>query len=393
MQWRAMARRKVVDSLGEFQRSLLAWYRCNRRDLPWRRSRDPYRIWVSEVMLQQTRVATVLPFYERFFRVFPTLASLADARTERLLRVWSGLGYYSRARNLQLAARVVIENHEGRFPRELDAALSLPGVGRYMANAVLSIAYEQPLAVLDGNVARVIARREAIRGDLRQPPRWKQLQSIADRWLATESPGDWNQAMMELGATVCTPRQPACLSCPVQSGCRAFQLGLAEQIPERRAKPASRRVRVAAAVIVDRLGRTLLVRPHKSALGSNANRPTQTDDLAPIFSRMWQFPALIVDADSASLLPDKLSKRLGRYLATEFGLRAGSREGLPKLRHTVTVRNITIEPWLIQIEKFPAAVSGRTVLLNRVPAMAISNASRKIALAAIAAHREGISLP
>ena len=386
-----MARRKAVDSLAKFQQSLLAWYRGNRRELPWRRSPDPYRVWVSEVMLQQTRVAAVLPFYERFFRAFPTLASLAEARTESVLRAWSGLGYYSRARNLQRAARIIVQNHQGRFPREPGAALSLPGVGRYIASAVLSIAYDLPLAVLDGNVARVIARREAIRGDLRQPLRWKQLQATADRWLAAESPGDWNQAMMELGATICTPRQPACHSCPVQSGCRAFPLGLAEQIPERRAKPASRRMHIAAAVIVDRLGRTLLIRQRKSAVARNGY--SRNDDLAAIFSRMWQFPAIRVDDKSARELREQFCKQISRHLAAASGLREGRWEALARLRHTVTHRNITIEPWLIHVEKFPAKITGHTVLLHRVPSMAISSASRKIALAALAAGKQPQTQP
>jgi A/G-specific adenine glycosylase len=370
-----MARGQDAESLRKFQQNLLDWYRRNRRDFPWRRSSDPYRIWISEVMLQQTRAAAVLPYYNRFLKAFPTLASLARARPERVLRAWSGLGYYGRARNLHGAARIIVKNHQGRFPQQLDAALELPGVGRYIAHAVLSIAYNKPLAVLDGNVARVIARREAIEGDLRQPPRWRLLQTIADRWRPAESAGDWNQAMMELGATVCTPRQPRCAGCPVRDRCRGFRLGIADRLPERRRKVSPARLRVAAAVFVDPRGRTLLVRASKSAAAAHGS--ASAADLAGIFSRMWQFPALIVDGNSGA--------KLRHHLAAEFGLRTPRWQPLAKLRHTVTHREITIEPWLLRVDKFPPDVPGRLAALRRVPAMAISNASRKIALAALAA--------
>jgi len=325
-------------------------------------------------MLQQTRAAAVLPYYQRFLRKFPSLASLARARTESVLRVWSGLGYYSRARNLQRAARIVVDSHRSRFPRELDAALALPGVGPYIARAVLSIAYDRPLAVLDGNVARVIARREAIEGDLREPARWRQLQAIADRWLPANAPGDWNQAMMELGATVCTPRGPLCHSCPVRDGCQAFRLGLADRLPERRAKPAPVRVRIAVAVLVDPRGQTLLTRTAKS---SHPDVPVpENGDLSAIFSRMWQFPAVVANGDGGP--------ELRNYLAAEFGLRPRRWEPLGQLRHSVTFREITIEPWLLRVEKLPEPGTGCVVALGRVPQMAISSASRKIAVAALA---------
>src|SRR5580704_15833345 len=199
-----------VDGLPLFHRRLLAWYRRNKRDLDWRRTRDPYCIWVSEIMLQQTRVAAVIPYYRRFLARFPTVASLARAPLDDVLHHWAGLGYYSRARNLHLAAKQIVGRHGGEFPRKLEDALALPGVGRYTAAAVLSIAYDQPLAVLDGNVARVLARWGAIRGDLRQANRWAQLAAVSQQVLAASAPSDWNQAMMELGATVCTPTAPRC---------------------------------------------------------------------------------------------------------------------------------------------------------------------------------------
>ena len=223
-----------------FRRRLLAWFRRTKRDLPWRHTRDPYRIWLSEIMLQQTRVTTVIPYYRRFLERFPTVQHLARARPAAVLAAWAGLGYYSRARNLHLAARRIVTRHGGKFPHELDATLALPGIGRYTAAAILSIACDQPLAALDGNVARVLARLDAMRGDLRRPAAWQRLDAAADALLARHAPGDWNQAMMELGATVCTPQAPRCPQCPVARWCRAQALGLAERLPEARRKTRAR---------------------------------------------------------------------------------------------------------------------------------------------------------
>ncbi len=371
VEWRVMAGKQTPAYLGTFQRRLLDWFRANRRDLPWRRSHNAYRVWISEIMLQQTRTAAVLPYYRRFFREFPSLAALARARGEAVLRAWAGLGYYSRARNLHRAAKTIVREHAGRFPDQLDAALAMPGIGEYTARAVLSIAYGRPLAVLDGNVARVIARREAIEGDLRVHTRWKRLQAVADHWLTAESPGDWNQAMMELGATICTPRRPRCGACPVREGCRAFRLGIADRLPERRKKPDPVRLRIAVAVLLDERGRTLLLHP-VSPPADAENRPA---DLAAIFSRMWHFPALSFGSDSRS--------ELERHLAAEFTLDGVRWQPLAKLRHTVTFREIALEPWLVLVDSLPPASGSRVVSLDRVPRMAVSGASRKIAAAAL----------
>jgi A/G-specific adenine glycosylase len=371
VEWRVVAR-QTTDSLAEFQRQLLDWFGAHRRDLPWRRTRNPYRVWISEIMLQQTRTAAVLPYYRRFLRAFPSVAALARARGEAVLGGWAGLGYYSRARNLHRAAKIIVRDHSGRFPSTLDAALALPGVGNYTARAVLSIAYGSPLAVLDGNVARVIARREAIEGDLRAPGQWKRLQAIADRWLSGRAPGDWNQAMMELGATVCTPRRPRCGACPVRKGCRAFRLGMAERLPERRKKLAPVRLRIAVAVLLDERGRTLLLRSEAPQASRVADSP---GDLATLFSRMWHFPAVASAGDARA--------ELSSHLAGEFGLDGGQWQPLAKLRHTVTFREITIEPWLVLADSLPTAARGRVVALDRVPRMAVSSASRKIAAAAL----------
>ena len=350
----------------EFRRRLLDWFRRSRRDLPWRRTRDPYRIWLSEIMLQQTRVAAVLPYYRRFLRRFPTLRALAGARTEQVLRLWAGLGYYSRARNLHRAAKQVLAEHDGRFPRKLGAALELPGIGRYTAAAVLSIAYGAPHAVLDGNVARVLARLEAMPGDPRASRRWRHLQSLAQELLAPRAPGDWNQAMMELGATVCTPRAPRCDACPVSRWCRAYQMGIAEKLPLARSKRAPVRVRIAAAVLLDRSGRTLVV------------QDSAGDDGA-LFSRMWQFPAVRVSRHAEKELAGLLHALFGRAWPTK---EADGLVPLPPARHSVTFREVTLSPFLVRVERLPDIAGARTPLLAQLDRLPVSSATRKIAAAA-----------
>ncbi len=348
-----------------FRRALLRWFRRGKRDLPWRRTRDPYRIWVAEVMLQQTRVAAVVPYYRRFLKRFPTVGALARARTEQVLRHWAGLGYYNRARHLHRAAKEIVARHEGRFPRELGAALGLPGVGRYTAAAVLSIAYGSPYAVLDGNVARVLARLSKLRGELRAQRRWGQLQRAAQELLAPESPGEWNQAMMELGATVCTPRAPRCAECPVSRWCQAYTLGIAEQLPTPRRKRAPVRVTLAAAVLLDRRGQTLLVKPEDG---------DSREDAGALFSRIWQFPAIRV-----SRYPQK---ELARHLQASLGLNGGKLVPLPAARHCVTFREITLAPFLVRLERLPDVPGARTPLLAKLDCLAISSATRKIVDAA-----------
>ncbi len=319
-------------------------------------------------MLQQTRVAAVVPYYGRFLQRFPTVQALARARPEQVLRLWAGLGYYRRARNLQRAAKEIVARHAGRFPRELEAAMRLPGIGRYTAAAVLSIAYGLPYAVLDGNVARVLARLSALRGELRAPRRWKQLQGAAQELLAPESPGDWNQAMMELGATVCTPRAPRCGECPAARWCQAYKLGIAEQLPAARRKRAPVKVTLAAAVLLDRRGRTLLVRYTNADSRSGAGA---------LFSRMWQFPAVKVAR--------RAQQELARHLRALLGLSRGEFVPLSAARHSVTFRELTLAPFLVRLKRLPDATGARAPLLRQLNRLPISSATRKIAAAALAA--------
>jgi A/G-specific adenine glycosylase len=360
-------------TLAHFRRRLLHWFRAHRRDLPWRAhrgdqtwraSRDPYRIWVAEIMLQQTRIAAVMPYYDRFLHKLPTVESLARARQEEVLKLWSGLGYYSRARNLHRAAKAIVARHNGKFPRALDAALALPGIGRYTAAAVLSIAYDVPLAVLDGNVARVLARLGAIRGDLRAPRPWKHLAQTAQDLLAPRAPGDWNQALMELGETICTPRIPRCPACPVSRWCRARVRELTREIPAPRRKRAPVRIQIAAAILRDPRGRTLLVRD-----------PGAHDDV--LFSRMWQFPAVEV----ARHAKDELATHLGQSLDIDSA--SLDLEPLPHAHHGVTFRNITLLPFLVRVARLPKRPRTRVLALENLTKLPVSSATRKIAAAAL----------
>jgi A/G-specific adenine glycosylase len=208
---------------------LLAWYARGHRDLPWRRTSDPYRIWVSEIMLQQTRAQAVIPYYEKFLQRFPTVETLAAAAEDDVLALWAGLGYYSRARNLRRAAMEIAA--AGGFPREYDAIRALPGIGDYTAAAVASIAFELPHAVIDGNVLRVVARVENDAADIASSVTRERFRAVAQSWLPPAEAGHFNQALMELGATVCVPRNPLCLVCPLASCCRARQQGTAAQLP------------------------------------------------------------------------------------------------------------------------------------------------------------------
>ena len=350
-------------ALKTFQKQLLAWFRTHQRDLPWRRSRDPYRIWVAEVMLQQTRIATVMPYYQRFLSRFPTVHSLARARETEVLKLWSGLGYYSRARNLHRAAKIIVARHHGQFPRTLDAVLELPGIGAYTAAAVLSIAYDVPLAVLDGNVARVLARIKAIRGDLRAPKNWRALSAAAQDFLATQAPGDWNQSLMELGEVICTPQSPHCTECPVARHCRAYTQGLTGVIPAPRRKRAAVHMKIAAAILRDPHGRTLLIQD-----------PGAHDTV--LFSRMWQFPAVEIKR--------RAKAELEAHLRATLAITKISLEELPAARHGVTFRNITLLPFLVNVRELPRLPRTRILPLKNISKLPVSSATRKIAAAAAA---------
>ena len=263
--------------------ALLRWYDAQARALPWRRSRDAYAIWVSEVMLQQTQVAVVLKYWAPFLSHFPTLQALAEAPLDAVLSAWRGLGYYARARNLHRAAQAVVKLHAGRLPASAQALAALPGFGRYTVGAVASIAFGLPEPVVDGNVARVLSRLYAVAGPPGEPERERALWAHASRLVQGERPGDFNQAVMELGATVCRVAQPLCLLCPVRAHCQALLQGKVDVLPPPRAAKPRQKLRLAVAV-ARRRGRLLLAR-----------RPARG-----LFGGLWELPSVeLADAAEA----------------------------------------------------------------------------------------------
>jgi A/G-specific adenine glycosylase len=365
------------------RKELLAWFRQFQRDLPWRGTKDPYRIWISEIMLQQTRVAAVIPYYERFLARLPDVRALAQAPQEEVLRLWSGLGYYSRARNLQKAAQQIVARHGGEFPSNEEAVLALAGIGRYTSSAILSIVFGAKHAVLDGNVARVLARLGAVRGDVRESRRWQSLHKTANGLLDRKSPGDWNQAMMELGAIICTPRAPQCLLCPVAKFCRARQVGNPESFPEKRRKREAVQIVLAAAVLSTPNGRTLLLPPP----GKKRQNKPAAEDIPTLVSRMWHFPAVAVRKDALM----ELRILLAHHLPGQNG--ALHIEPLERVRHTVTYRNVTVFPFRISVAKIPRIRGAKSIQLKDYAKLPVSNLTRKIARAALLEAKQASARP
>jgi A/G-specific adenine glycosylase len=318
-------------NLPAFRRRLLGWFRRHGRRLPWRGTHDPYRIWVSEIMLQQTRVAAATKYYSRFLKRFPTAEKLARARISEVLRFWAGMGYYRRARQLHKAARIVAREHNGKFPNDFGQALALPGIGRYTAAAILSIAYSRPYAVVDGNVGRVLARL----GAWRDTPAPRDLERRAQEIMSRRSPGEWNQAMMELGATVCLPRRPQCLLCPAASFCKARALEIQEEIPPGRKKREPVDILLAAGLVC--WGKRFLV-------------VKQADGL---FGGQWQFPLVEVFPG------EDVAGRLRAMVHDRHGLIVSRMRALEPRRHAITFRRIRFLPFLVTPVEIPAPAPNR----------------------------------
>jgi len=344
-----MTRKQGRTSLRNVRGPLLRWFGRHARDLPWRRTRDPYAIWVSEIMLQQTQVRTVLPYYERFLARFPDVRSLAAASEEEVLAAWSGLGYYRRARSLRAGARAVLERHAGVLPGDADALRTLPGIGRYTAGAIASIAFGKPEPVLDGNVRRVLSRLLMENDD-------RTLWTAAATLVRGKQPGRLNEALMELGALVCTPAAPRCPGCPVRGHCAANARACPEAYPSSRIMPRPRTVRAAVAWI-QRGGRVLLERP------SNGS---------PLRGH-WDLPATEIreTADPTAAIRDKL--RRARLEVT-----VGS--SIASLRHGIMNRRLTLEVFDCRLRK--GRVAGRDDLLwvspGELPTTPHSGATKKI---------------
>lgn len=268
--------------VAEFRQSLVEWFEEEKRDLPWRHTKDPYKIWVSEVMLQQTRVDTVIPYYNRFMESFPTLELLAEAPQEYLLKHWEGLGYYSRARNLQAGVREVLENYGGIVPNNRHEISKLKGIGPYTAGAILSIAYNKPEHAVDGNVMRVLSRVLNIHEDIALPKTKKIFEEAVEELIDPHNASSFNQGLMELGALICSPTSPKCLLCPVREYCTAFNEGEPEKLPVKTKKVKMKHISYDVFVCEDEQGRILM--EQRPAVGLLAN--------------MWQFPMLEQAEDS-----------------------------------------------------------------------------------------------
>ena len=337
--------------------SLLAWYDRAKRDLPWRRTRDPYAVWISEAMLQQTRVEAVEGHWRRFLAALPSVADLAAADEARVLALWSGLGYYRRARALQAAARALVERHGGRFPRTREELLALPGIGPYTAGAVLSIAFDLPEPLVDGNVARVLSRRFALDGEHGSGALQRELWALAAELMPRRRAGDWNQALMELGATLCTPRAPRCGACPWGGECQARAQELTEVLPRPRARPAT--IDVALSIALTRRGGAVLLRQRPGG-GRMAG--------------LWEFPTREeppADGGASGLFP------------ADFGLPLvlDEAESLGALTHAITRHRIRARVFPARLAG-PLPAAGEAALWierERLDELALTGMARKVA--------------
>ncbi|MGD9041370.1 MAG: A/G-specific adenine glycosylase, partial [Desulfobacteraceae bacterium] len=299
---------------------IVSWYARHMRDLPWRNTRNPYFIWVSEVMLQQTQVDTVIPYYHRFLKQFPTIEALAKAPLQEVLKVWENMGYYARARHLHTAAQELVKRMGGKVPDTWDELIALPGIGAYTASAILSFAFDKRFPTVDGNAQRVLCRLLAIQRPLDQSSTQREIHDLAARIIPSEDPANFNHGIMELGATICRPRNPLCNACPVGDLCLAFQKGLQEVLPiMRRRKPLPHK-EMTAAVIRDNRGRLLIVqRPNQGLLGG-----------------LWKFPGGIRGTD------ETLQQGLRRRVREELGIGIRLREALVSVEHAYTHFRITL---------------------------------------------------
>jgi A/G-specific adenine glycosylase len=354
--------------------ALLDWFAVNARDLPWRRTHDPYAIWVSEIMLQQTQVKTVIPFWERWLRELPTIEAAAQAPSAKIHKLWEGLGYYTRVRNLQKAAQVIGEKHGGKFPENFDDVLALPGIGRYTAGAICSIAFNQPTSILDGNVIRVLTRIFAIAENPKEKTTNARLWDLAEKLVShakdakdanpektlrplreKNSCSHLNQSLMELGALVCTPRNPQCLICQAQKLCIAFKEDRVEKLPNLGKREAAT-ARHFIAFAIERDGRFLV-----------QQRPAGV-----VNAHLWEFPNFETSGKKA---------RAGEVFKSQFGFVAKEFSPLHTVRHSITRYRITLEAFTVGSKKFPKKTGGVWKTLPQMQVLAFTSAHRKILLA------------
>jgi A/G-specific adenine glycosylase len=339
---------------------VLAWYARHQRNLPWRKTRDPYRIWVSEVMLQQTQVETVIPYYHRFLSQFPTVQSLAAAPLDDVLKAWENMGYYARARNLHVAAKEVMDRFGGKIPKTWDEIIHLPGVGSYTAGAILSIAFGQRVPALDANVRRVLSRLFAIDQPIDRSQTQRQLLELARSLVPIEGAGRFNQALMDLGSHICTPRKPDCTLCSIRELCRAYKHELQDVLPVVKRRGPIPHSHVTAGVIRDKRGQVLIVRrPDHGLLGG-----------------LWKFPGGVQQSD------ETLEESLLRTAQEEVGIRIRIGRPITSVNHAYTHFRITLHAFQCRYQWGKPQAHGcsdwRWTRLERLNDVAFSRGDRKI---------------
>lgn len=354
---------QLLDSRGkqQFRRRLLKWYTQHQRDLPWRKSKNPYRVWVSEVMLQQTQVATVKDYFRRFIKEFPTVKKLASANEQQVLRLWEGLGYYRRARQLHAAAQQIVAEHGGRFPDDVETLQTLPGIGRYTAGAIVSIAFDRRASILEANTIRLLARLLAYREDPTKSAGQKLLWQTAEELLPRQDVSHFNQALMELGSLVCTPKNPSCAACPVSQHCAAYEAGLENEIPVAAAKKKFVDVREAA-VVVRKRNQFLL-------------RKCGEDQR---WAGLWDFPRFEVEGQgplfAQAELADKVREQSGISIRTATHLKT--------IKHGVTRYRITLDCYAANYHSGRLSSNGSEMCWTskaQLSELPLSSTGRKIA--------------
>ncbi|MBN2439118.1 MAG: A/G-specific adenine glycosylase [Deltaproteobacteria bacterium] len=351
-----MKAQEIFPDPKRIRRKLLGWYEGHRRRLPWRETRDPYAIWISEIMLQQTQVKTVVPYYMRFLERFPTVQTLAHAPLGEILKTWENLGYYARVGNLHKAAGEIAGQHGGRIPDSREELMRLPGIGRYTAGAILSIAFGRAVPAVDGNVRRVISRLFRIRESVDDGETRERIEALVQTLVPKRDPGRFNQALMELGAVRCTSKSPSCPDCPLRGDCRAQDL--AHRLPVRGKKKTVPHREVVAAVIRDRKGRILIVqRPARGLLGS-----------------LWKFPGGILNPREVR------EEGLKRIVRDELGIGIGVGSALASVKHAYTHFRITLTAFSCTLlEGSPAGQQWRWADAGESEALPFSSADRRIA--------------
>jgi len=311
-------------SNSEFTENLLGWYQDHKREMPWRGEKDPYKIWISEIMLQQTRVDQAWPYFENFMRQFSTVYDLAESDQQQVLKAWEGLGYYSRARNLHAASKMIVEDFNGKLPESYDEIIKLKGIGPYTAAAITSIAFNKPNAVVDGNVIRVITRYYGIEDDVRSAKTTRQVQELVNELISHKYPAEFNQGMMELGATICSPTKPDCDQCPIQAGCIATKIAKTDSIPYKSKTKKKPHKEIGVGIIEREDGKVLIaLRPEDVMLGG-----------------LWEFPG------GKQEKGESITQTVERELMEELDIEVHAFEKFMSFKHTYSHFSITMNAYL-----------------------------------------------